>query len=57
MSRKSKFYIWREVKGIFTALDIKGALRAWVIGTGKIAKSNVTVGKMDLDEFHLYECS
>jgi len=57
MKRKSQFLIWREVSGVFTALDAKGVLRAWVIGTGKTTKPSVTVGNIELEEFELYECN
>ena len=57
MDRKNKFFIWREVEGIFTALDMKGILRAWVIGTGKTTKPTVTVGNMELEDYSLYECN
>jgi len=56
MKRKSSFLIWREMAGVFTALDSKCVLMAWIIGTGKTTKPSVTVGNIELDEFELYSC-
>ena len=49
--------IWRESKGVFTALDKKGVIRAWVIGTGKITKSDITTNSINLKDYALYECN
>lgn len=48
MQPKSEYLIWRELNGTFTALDRKGRLKAWVIGTGKTAKPSITVSNIDI---------
>jgi hypothetical protein len=55
MQPKYNYLIWREVNGIFTALDKQGEVRAWVIGTGKSIKPLITVGNIDVNNFKLYE--
>ena len=32
-------------------------IRAWVVGTGKITRSNVTAGNIELKGYALYECN
>jgi len=55
MQPKYNYLIWREVNGIFTALDKQGEVRAWVIWTGKSIKPLITVGNIDVNNFSLYE--
>jgi hypothetical protein len=39
MLPKNNYLIWREVNGIFTALNLMGEVKAWVIATGKLTKA------------------
>lgn len=57
MQPKSSYLIWRESQGVFTALDKKGTIRAWVVGTGKTTRCNVTASSIDLKGYALYECN
>ena len=54
MQTKNNYLIWRESNGVLTALDKKGDLQAWVIGTGKTIKPEVTQSNIDFKEFELY---
>ena len=36
MGHKSEYLIWRESQGFFTALNKKGNLLTWSLGTGKL---------------------
>jgi len=54
MLPKNKYLIWREVNGIFTALNVHGELRAWVVATGKLTKATVTICNIDLQGYSVY---
>jgi hypothetical protein len=54
MQPKKEYLIWRESRGVFTALDKKGMIRAWVIGTGKITKSDITTNSINLKDYALF---
>jgi len=55
MKPKDQYLIWREVNGIFTALNIDGELRAWVVATGKLTKATVTICNIDLSGYTVYK--
>jgi hypothetical protein len=39
MRPKKSYLIWREVNGIFTAMDAAKNIDAWIIATGKLVKA------------------
>ena len=57
MGPKSSYLIWRESEGLFTALDKKGNVTAWVVSTGKTTKALVTTGHLMLKGYALYQCN
>jgi hypothetical protein len=59
MKPKNNYIIWREMDGVFCALDKNATLEAWVIGTGKTTRCPVTkdTTNIDLKDFELYACS
>lgn len=48
MQPKNNYIIWREVNGIFTALNKDGVIKAWIIGTGKTCKATITARNLEL---------
>jgi hypothetical protein len=57
MQPKDNYIIWREMNGIFTALNKDKKLQAWVIGTGKTTKPIVSLKQIELQGFKLYACN
>jgi len=59
MQPKTNYIIWREMNGLFVALNNKAVLQAWVIGTGKTTRCPVTkdTTNIELNDFELYSCN
>jgi len=45
------------MNGIFTALNKDNKIQAWVIGTGKTVKPDVTLRNFEMHGFTLYSCN
>lgn len=54
MKPKNSYLIWREVNGVFSALNKTGVIDAWVIATGKLTKTKCKKEPMAIAGYQLY---
>ena len=54
MRNKQSYYMWREKRGFFTALNKRGMLYTWSILTGKLLYPEKTTFGSWLDKYEIY---